>query len=454
MPTVFDHTKPEGLDTTLVPEAVSMSDVDTALEHEADEVNTVDKSLVPEIVHSSSMDTDFYKEVVKETVLANKALCFSEGEFQRRMDSLIEQMERRKIDVLITNSPATVFYLTGYQTTGYGHLQPLVISLDSEPFMVTRYLESFNVYARTWIKKNYIYTDTQLPLDVLKLAIIENGLTNKTIAYESTCHYLPKNFVDFCAQLSPGSKVVDGSGIVEKIRLIKSDEEVKLMRRAAKVAEKAMIAGLNATEYGESENFIAAEVCREMFSQGGEYPAVMPYITSGPRCLIGHATWENRIIDHDECVFIELAGCLKRYHAAMMRTVYIGRPPQSVMDAHAIVDEALRTAMEVLKPGVRVCDADRAIRNVTKKIHHTGGKMVSRSGYSIGIAFAPSWDEGHILSLTEKDDRFLEENMTLHIIPWVHGIEAKHVMALSETLHIQGNGATSFFNLPRELIVR
>lgn len=454
MPTLCDSTDSGGLDSTLVPEAVSLSDADTVLEHDAEEVNMIDTSLVPEVVHPNNMDTDLYKEVVKETVLANNALCFSEGEYQRRMNGLIEQMEQRKIDVLITNSPATVFYLTGYQTTGYGHLQPLVISLDNEPFMMTRYLESFNVYARTWIKKNYIYTDTQLPLDVLKSALIDNGMTNKTIAYESTCHYLPKNFVDFCSQLSPASRVVDGSGLVEQLRLIKSDEEIKLMRRAAKISEKAMLAGLNATEYGESENAIAAEVCREMFSQGGEYPSVMPYITSGPRCLIGHATWENRTLDHDECVFIELAGCLKRYHTAMMRTIYIGKPPQAVMDAHAIVDEALRTAMEVLKPGVRVCDADRAIRNVTKKIHHTGGKMVSRSGYSIGIAFAPSWDEGHILSLTDKDERLLEENMTLHIIPWVHGIEAKHVMALSETVCIQKEGAQSFFNLPRDLIVR
>jgi Xaa-Pro aminopeptidase len=393
-------------------------------------------------------------EPVKNTVLENKKLVFSESEYKRRLDNVKCEMEARNIDVLLINDPANLAYLTGYETTGYDFLQPLVISLLHQPFMITRYLESFNVYARTWLKHNFIFNDTQSPMAVIKEILTELNLNNKTFSYEFSCAFLPNDFHNHIKKISSTINIVDGSGIVERGRVTKSDEEITLMKRVAKITQIAMQAGLDATRVGTTENAISAAVHEAMYLAGGHYPAVAPYITSGPRSLIGHATWEQRTLQTQESVFIEMAGCLSRYHTAMMRSVFIGKPPQSVLDAEKVVLEAIDTALEVMKPGVIIADADNAIRNVTKKIKATGGKMVSRSGYSIGIAFAPSWDEGHIVSINNDNNQPLKENMTLHMIPWVHGIEGKHVMTISETVQITSNGAKSFFSLPRQLYIK
>ena len=70
-----------------------------------------------------------------------------------------------------------------------------------------------------------------------------------------------------------------------------------------------------------------------MFRAGGEPPAVMPYVTSGPRTMIGHATWEGRTVQAGEHVFLELGGCYRRYHTAMMRTAVLGELSPSMQEA-------------------------------------------------------------------------------------------------------------------------
>ena len=76
--------------------------------------------------------------------------------------------------------------------------------------------------------------------------------------------------------------------------MCKSAVEIEVMKKAAKATEAGMKAGIDAARAGVTENEIAGEISRAMFDAGGEAPAVMPYVTSGPRTMIGHATWEGR----------------------------------------------------------------------------------------------------------------------------------------------------------------
>ena len=82
-----------------------------------------------------------------------------------------------------------------------------------------------------------------------------------------------------------------------------------------------------------------------------------------------------------------------------------------------------------------------------------GATQTTRSGYSIGIAYAPDWGEGHILSLQPDDASVLEENMTFHLIPWIQ-IPGKAGIGLSETVRVTPTGAESFFTLPRKLFAK
>ncbi|MGH8162438.1 MAG: M24 family metallopeptidase, partial [Gammaproteobacteria bacterium] len=226
-----------------------------------------------------------------------------------------------------------------------------------------------------------------------------------------------------------------------------------IMRKAARATEAGMQAGLEAAGEGVNENDIAAAACAAMFSAGGEYPAVLPYVTSGPRTMIGHATWEGRTVGAGEHVFLEMAGCVQRYHTAMMRTVVLGKPSRSMRKAETIMLKALEEVEDLIRPGVTVSDVDNLVRQIVSN-NDFGATLVTRAGYSIGIAFAPSWDEGYMLSLKQGSPEILEPGMTLHIIPWMWGIDGDKTCGISDTIRVTEDDCESFFTLDRHFTLK
>jgi Xaa-Pro dipeptidase len=248
-------------------------------------------------------------------------------------------------------------------------------------------------------------------------------------------------------------KLRDCFGIVEEGRICKSAAEIEVMKKAARATEAGMLAGYDACQAGVTENEIAAAISYAMFRSGGEAPAVMPYVTSGPRTMIGHATWEGRTVQPGEHVFLEVAGCFRRYHTAMMRTVVLGELSPSMYKAQERMKLALKEVKAILRPGLTVSDADNLIRFIISD-NDIGARLITRSGYSIGIAFPPSWDEGYMISLKQGDSAVLREGMTFHIIPWMWGVDGDKTVGTSDTVYITADGCRSFLTLDEDFVCK
>ena len=379
-------------------------------------------------------------------------LTFSMNEHRRRLGELRERMARRGLDSVLISDPENLCYLTEHQTTGYSYLQALVVPLEHEPFMVTRRLERSNVEARTWVERSYDYDDTADAIAALSDAIRGAEVPMGRLGIERNSYFLPAHHRDRLEVALPDTDIVDCWGIVEEGRITKSAEEIEVMRKAAYATEQGMAAGFEATEAGATENEIAAAICAAMFRAGGEYPAVLPYVTTGPRTKIGHATWEGRVLRPGEHAFLEVGGCYRRYHTAMMRTVVTGEKSAAFASAERTLLRGLEVAHEILRPGVTAGEVDRAIRR-EMDANDVGAEQVTRLGYSIGIAFAPSWDEGYILSLKPAEETVLRAGMTFHVIPLLWGIDGDKAAGISDTVRITDDGCESFFTLRREIAV-
>jgi Xaa-Pro dipeptidase len=158
-------------------------------------------------------------------------------------------------------------------------------------------------------------------------------------------------------------------------------------------------------------------------------------------------------VEPGECVFLEVGGCVGRYHTALMRTAYVGaEPPPPIAEAERLIQEAMQVSLEQIAPGVAAGDVDIQNRYILERYSH-GGTQATRSGYSIGIAFAPDWGEGHILSIQAGESRYFKENMTFHLIPWLQ-VAGVFGMGLSETVRVTADGCESFFSLERKLYLR
>ncbi|QCU89948.1 ectoine hydrolase [Thiomicrorhabdus sediminis] len=372
-------------------------------------------------------------------------MTFPFSEYQRRVNELRGRMAERLLDAVIISDAENILYLTDYQTTGYSFFQALVVPLEGEPFMVTRKLEESNVIHRTWVEITRPFPDTGDAIQVLISSLVEFGLAGKTIGYERNSYYFNAYHQDVFRTSFVRSRLMDCFGIVEQSRICKSEYELEVMRKAALATKAGMKAGLDAVQAGVTENEIGGAISQAMFAAGGEIPAVMPYVTSGPRTMIGHASWEGRTVQPGEHVFIEIAGSYRKYHTAMMRTAICGELSDSMYEAQEVMKKALSWLRSELRPGMTVSDVDRMVRSILHE-NKVGARLITRSGYSIGIAFPPSWDEGYILSLNQGQSDVLKPGMTFHVIPWLWGVDGDKTCGISDTFYITEDGCGSFFD--------
>ena len=379
-------------------------------------------------------------------------LVFPMAEYDRRLGGVRARMERDRLDALLVTTPENITYLTGFESPGHYWFQALVVPLEGEPATVSRALEQSGVDAYSWIERNVGYHDSEEPMQRVAETLRDDGLAGGRIGFEKDCWFFTAAQQERLFGLLPGAAFLDAGGTVEHGRLRKSEAEIALMREAARAAEAGMRAGIDAVAEGATEDDVAAEMHWAMIKAGSEWPSIQPFVASGERGAIGHATWMHRHIQAGDSVFLEIGGCRRRYHAALMRTCVVGDPDEETRRAFDIVLEAFEAATHAIAPGVQAGDVDRAARDAIRASGF-GGTQASRTGYSIGIGVPPDWGEGQILSLKPGESTRLEENMTFHLLPWVQ-IPGKGGVGCTETIRVTGDGCERITEFPRELFAR
>ena len=379
-------------------------------------------------------------------------LVFPMHEFERRLAEVRGRMEARGVEVMLVTTPENITYLSGFESPGHYWFQGLIVPLSGEPVMVSRLLEVAGVDAYSWLEHNHSYRDSEDPMAQVRASLAAFGLENRRIGFEKNCWFFTATQQEKLFALCPGATFIDCSGLVEESRLIKSELELELMRQAARCGEAGMRAGVEAVRDGVSEDDVAAEMLYAMTKAGSEWPSIVPFVASGERGAIGHATWMGRRIRRGDSVFLELAGCRRRYHAALMRTCFVGEPDPEVRHAFQVVLAAFDAAASAIKPGVAAGEVDRIARQ-TVAASGFDGAQASRVAYSIGIAVPPDWGEGQILSMKPGESRELRPNMTFHLLPWVQ-IPGKGGIGCTETIRVTETGCERITDFPRELFVR
>jgi Xaa-Pro dipeptidase len=245
---------------------------------------------------------------------------------------------------------------------------------------------------------------------------------------------------------------VPAGGIVEGCRAIKSPGEIAYIRRAAAAAVAGLKAGLREVRPGRTENQVAGAIYAGMLRAGSEYPSSQPYVVTGLRAALGHASYAGHKIKKGDLVYIETGGCIRRYGGAIMRMVPVGTPSAEARKTASVVLAALNAIIEVIKPGVTSGTVDQAGRRIIEEAG-LGKYWLHRTGYSIGIGFPPGWGEGHIFDLKPDDVRTLQPGMTFHLVPLLL-IPDMGAMGFSETVLVTKSGCEVLTRMPRRLLVK
>ncbi|HEX7125942.1 MAG TPA: M24 family metallopeptidase [Thermodesulfobacteriota bacterium] len=381
-------------------------------------------------------------------IVPGSTSAFPRAEFDARIAAARRLMAARGLDLALVTAPENVFYLTGQQTPACHAFQGFFLPAAGEPFLLVPRLEHASAVANTYLSDVTPYEDTVKPAVAVAALLAERGWLGRKVAIDRQSRFLTIAAHDsLVAALGP---LADASGLVESLRVVKSTAEQIAIEEAARYAEAGMRAGLAAVRAGASENAVAAAMLAATIEAGSEHVGMEPLVASGPRSGIPRTTWRRRTMQPGDAVLLELAGCYDRYHAALVRTAWIGRAPERARRMAAACEEALAAALDAMKPGV-TCEAVHAACRAVIDRHGYGDHAPARTGSSIGIAFAPDWGEGHILSLSTGVTRELEPGMVFHLSPVLrdHG---RFAVGVGETVVVTESGSRPLGRLPRGLV--
>ncbi len=373
---------------------------------------------------------------------------FPRTEYEGWLAQVRAAMGKRDLDLALLSGPENIFYLTGQQTPGYYTFQCLCVPRTGEPFLVIRGLEAMNARLNTWLAEIIGYADDVHPAAAVAQVLKVRGWQGKQVGIDRNGWFLTVNLFDRLVQ--EFGAFADASQLVEPLRRVKSAAEIAQLEQAGRANDAGMRAGLAATRAGVSENDIAGAIMGAAIAAGSEYVGMEPFVTSGPRSGVPHTTWRRRRIEPGDVVVLESAACFNRYHAAMFRTLAVGAIPQLARDMYAVCEAGLDAAIAMMKPGRTCADVHNAVQAVIDKAGFTAGYR-KRSGYSMGISFAPDWGEGNILSLFRGIDVPLEPGMVFHV-PITLREYGRFTVAVSETLLVTDTGARPLGSLPRGLV--
>lgn len=375
--------------------------------------------------------------------------AFSNDELKGRQAAARRSLAAGGIDVMIVTGPENIFYLTGQQTPGYYTFQALVLPVDGAPRFIIRQLESQNCIANTFLENLDVYDDGIDPLDLLVDVVAQTGRANQRVAIDKRGWFLPITAYErLTAKLGD---LADGAGIVEALRAVKSPAEVAKIEQAAGYVDAGMAAGFAATRDGATENDIVAAMMEAAIREGSEYVGMEPLVSSGLRTGVPHGTWKRRRIEPGDPVFLEMAGCHDRYHAVLMRSAWSGKPRDEARSMMDTCLESLDAACAALKPGNTCEQVHQAAQAIIDRAGYTENYR-KRTGYSVGISFAPDWGEWQVASLYTGIKTELVPGMVFHIPPALR-IYGEFTVGVSETILVTENGNRVLGKTSRDLRV-
>lgn len=349
------------------------------------------------------------------------AMRFPRQEYERRLGHVRSRMREEGLDGLLVTKPENIYYLTGLDHQGFFAFHLFVLPASGEPILIARAMERATVEAQLPDTTFLGYGDGPGPVTVITGVIEGMGLRAARLGVEKESLCFPPQIYETLLGTLPGAGWSDASRLVDELRLVKSPLEIAYTRHAARVSDAMMGAALKVARPGVNECVVAAEVHRAMILAGGEYPGFAPFIRPSPRLSQEHTTWRDRELRAGEALFLEMAGCMGRYHAPLGRFLHLGDVDRKTAEVRRVCLEAFDRIVAAIRPGVRASDVYEAWQ---RHVEEAGISNYRRHhcGYLVGLGFPPSWTGGStVVGLRHDSALVLQPGMVFHLMSWLIG---------------------------------
>lgn len=349
-----------------------------------------------------------------------------------RVNKLQAKLEKNEIDALLVTKRENIRYLSGFT----GSSGVIVITLNSASFITDfRYTEQANDQVKGY---DIIELDTSLIKSVADVVSRESikrlGIEQDAMTVGQYRTY--EKEVDV--------QLIETSGIVEKLRLIKDESEIKIMKEAAAIADAAYAHIQTFIRPGRTEREVANELEMFMRSKGADSSSFDIIVASGLRSALPHGVASDKVIQTGELVTLDFGAYYKGYCSDITRTLAIGPVSDELRQIYDTVLRAQLAGVEGIRAGITGIEADALTRDIIKEAGY-GEYFGHSTGHGLGMEVheAPG--------LSFRSDTVLEPGMVVTIEPGIY-INGVGGCRIEDDVVITEDGCYLLTQSPKELI--
>jgi Xaa-Pro aminopeptidase len=339
---------------------------------------------------------------------------------EKRIERLRQVMSEKELPALLITNAYNRLYMTGFN----GSAGCVLITQDRALFLVDfRYVTQASEQAPDYEIVEHQPSVSATILELLQQQGIKRlGFEQSDVSYGA--------FMDYQKKLS-GIELIPTDQLVEKLRMIKDANELKIMQEAADLADATFTHILTKLKPGVSEIDIALEIEIYIRSNGGTSTSFDTIVASGERSALPHGRASERLLRANEFVKMDFGAYYKGYCSDITRTVMLGKPTDKHKEIYDIVLEAQMNCLKYLKPGMTGSEGDALARDVISRYGY-GNQFGHGTGHSLGLEIHES------PRLSKLDKSILKTGMVVTVEPGIYlpgfgGVRIEDDVVLTDT---------------------
>lgn len=373
-------------------------------------------------------------------------LAFPREEYEQRVLRFQRWLTEHDVPHALVTQPEHYTWLAGYEPTSIFYHQALAVTAEpgSDPTLLYNRAEQALALETCWVEDTEAVWTHEDQLERTLALLRRRGFRDGQRLGMSLGAYNTKPaFVLALKEALPNTELVDVSGPLDELRLVKSEREVTYLREAAWLADVGMRAGFSAARAGATDRDLLGAIQNAVTVAGGEFCAY-PGIVDARASL--HGTAIGKRLEPGDVVMIEVTGVARRYHCNEVRTLVIQEPSERVLELHSRVVSAHERVLDLLRPGTSAEDVVAASQDALGEYADANW---GRYGFGMELSYPPIWLGA--LSLMKGDPHVLEPNIVLTLETGILAEEGAFL--LGTNVHVTDGDPVILNDLPYDLHV-
>ncbi|MDF2556997.1 MAG: aminopeptidase family protein [Bacillales bacterium] len=360
-----------------------------------------------------------------------------------KIEKISKWLQENNIDAAFITSTENVLYLTGFPCKPHERLLAVFIFPDQDPFLIVPQLDAEDAMHSGWKYDVIGISDTENPWEKIRETIKNRYIRIDTLAIEKD--HLVYNRIANLDKIFSKPMYISAEEKIWSMRMIKSNEETKKLREAARGADFAIEIGVKEIAAGKTEMQILAAIEYQLKKEGISKMSFDTMVLTGANGASPHGVPGNTKVQHGDLVMFDLGVVIDGYCSDITRTVAFGEPSEQQRAIYETVLKAQTAACNAVKPGKTCADIDLTARNIIAQAGY-GEFFPHRLGHGLGMSVHES------PSVTSVNQLVLQEGMVFTIEPGIY-IPGIAGVRIEDDVLVTADSVEIFTQFTKELII-